>query len=81
MHIVTNALIESVKTQRGAWTRRQLELLGVAWPPKKGWRHRSIGKVLTDEALAEMQAISAMSAAQESFDLSVMMGERIDENG
>ncbi len=27
----------SIRTARGAWTKRQLENLGVAWPPRKGW--------------------------------------------
>lgn len=30
--------IQSVRNQKGGYTRRRLEKLGVPWPPPKGWR-------------------------------------------
>lgn len=35
-------IIDSFKTDKGAWTKLALAELGVAWPPKKGWRTRLI---------------------------------------
>jgi hypothetical protein len=32
--------VMAIRTRRGAWTRKQLEALGVAWPPVKGWLKR-----------------------------------------
>jgi hypothetical protein len=37
---VTRAHVMAIRTRRGAWTRKQLEALGVAWPPVKGWLKR-----------------------------------------
>lgn len=40
--------IESVRTQKGGYTRKQLEEWGVEWPPKKGWKReleKKIGSV------------------------------------
>lgn len=30
--------LESVRRQKGGYTRKRLEKLGVPWPPPKGWR-------------------------------------------
>ena len=32
------------RTPRGAWNQDQLELLGVPWPPKGGWKGRLIAR-------------------------------------
>lgn len=38
MPVITLDIIEKGKTKNGAWTKRQLEILGVQWPPIKGWK-------------------------------------------
>jgi hypothetical protein len=30
--------VQAAMTPRGGWTRAQLAVWGVAWPPPKGWR-------------------------------------------
>ncbi len=50
--IVTKAYIEKNKTVKGSWTRKQIEALGIEWPPRKGWKKRIIGHVLTDQKAA-----------------------------
>ncbi len=37
---VTKEQIEAARTPAGGWTRKQLELWGVKWPPHKGWKTR-----------------------------------------
>jgi len=37
--------IEAAKTEKGGWTRAQLALWGVPWPPPKGWKERLISGV------------------------------------
>lgn len=32
--------IEALKTERGGWTKKALESLGVSWPPQKGWKKK-----------------------------------------
>lgn len=39
----SESLIESLKTPKGGWTKASLALLGVPWPPPKGWKKRLIG--------------------------------------
>lgn len=40
MATVDKELIEAGKTERGSWRREQLAILGVSWPPRKGWKAR-----------------------------------------
>src|SRR4051794_40716374 len=49
---VTEALIAAARSPRGGWTRESLALLGVPWPPPKGWR-RSAGSRKIPRADAE----------------------------
>ncbi|WP_395454818.1 hypothetical protein ACHMW5_13825 [Azospirillum melinis] len=44
---VTDRLVEQAKTPAGSWTRAQLAIVGVTWPPKQGWRKRIEGKKIT----------------------------------
>ena len=44
---ITLALIEQGKSERGGWTRAQVELLGGTWPLKDGWQHRLVGREIT----------------------------------
>ena len=48
MMIVTEEFLEKYKTPNGAWNAKQLALLGISWPPKKGWKRRSIGKCISE---------------------------------
>ena len=41
---VTDELIEAGKSERGGWTKAQLAILGVAWPPESGWKRKAIGE-------------------------------------
>lgn len=34
--------IEAGKSAKGGWTRKQLALWGIAWPPAKGWKEHLI---------------------------------------
>ena len=41
--IVTEELIERLRTPAFSWTRKSLAYLGVEYPPRKGWKSRIIG--------------------------------------
>ena len=41
---ITNALIDAVATGHCGWSRKQLEILGVPWPAKSGWRQRLVAE-------------------------------------
>ncbi len=34
---LTREEVLDLRTNKGAWTRKTLEMLGVSWPPPKGW--------------------------------------------
>jgi len=38
--------IDSIKSQRGGWTKQSLSALGIPWPPPKGWRKNLIRESL-----------------------------------
>lgn len=55
---ITSSFIDKNKTKNGGWTKRQLEILGVSWPPQKGWKSKTLGLILTDFEVKEFQNIS-----------------------
>lgn len=50
---VTAEFIEQGKSQRGGWSKRQLAILGVQWPPQPGWKQRAIGREITQAEAEE----------------------------
>lgn len=59
---LTDRLIEGGKTRRGGFTRAQLAVLGVSWPPKAGWKQRLIGTSIDDATLERFYAASGVLA-------------------
>lgn len=54
---ISDHLIKSGQSAKGGWTRKQLQLLGVEWPPKQGWRRRVIGREIDKSAAEEFLAL------------------------
>lgn len=48
MPLVTEELLALGRSAAGGWTKAQLALLGVPWPPVTGWKSKVIGSVLTE---------------------------------
>ncbi len=44
---VSDELIRAGESGNGGWSKKQLALLGIAWPPQKGWRRAVNGLKLT----------------------------------
>jgi hypothetical protein len=44
---VTEDFLLAARSARGGWTSEQLRILGVDWPPVKGWKRLAIGRTLT----------------------------------
>ncbi len=55
---ITEALIISGRSSGGGWTRAQLEIIGVPWPPSHGWIHRALGRSIPKEQAAEFVALT-----------------------
>ncbi len=47
--------IESARTKNGGWTKETLQSLGVAWPPKKGWKKELIEKELREQIARDIE--------------------------
>jgi len=45
--IVSRKFIMAFRTDKGSWTRPQIEALGIDWPPVKGWIDRVCGKEIS----------------------------------
>lgn len=62
MPLVTKELIEKAKTDKGGWKASQLKVIGVQWPPQKGWKEKVIKEmiVLNDNQLKEFLNIEGV---------------------
>jgi len=60
MPLVTLDIIERAKSEKGGYTKKQLEIIGVEWPPHKGWKrefkHKQI--IISQEQLKEFLNIN-----------------------
>jgi hypothetical protein len=52
---VTREWIFAWRTPRGAWTRAQLAVLGLPWPPRQGWVRRVHGLTLSASQRADFE--------------------------
>ena len=46
---ITAELLERGKSDRGGWTREQLHIVGVDWPPRPGWQSKVVGKQISGD--------------------------------
>lgn len=54
--LLTDALIANIATAQCGWSKKQLQLLGVDWPPPSGWRQRLVaeGRILSAEQVTAL---------------------------
>lgn len=57
---INKDFIEQYMTKNGGWTKKQLELIGVSWPPIKGWK-TSLDVEISQESANEFKNISKSS--------------------
>ncbi|GLK95834.1 hypothetical protein GCM10008164_35740 [Achromobacter xylosoxidans] len=46
---VTNDWLLQWQTPNGGYNKKQLMLLGVPWPPKRGWKHDMLDREISEE--------------------------------
>jgi hypothetical protein len=44
---LTLVMLDQLKTPKGGYDRQTLEMLGIGWPPKSGWRKRLLGTLIS----------------------------------
>lgn len=49
MITLTEEMIRVGESSRGGYNKKQLAILGIDWPPTKGWKSSMIGKSITEE--------------------------------
>lgn len=54
---ITEDLLLAGRATAGGWKKAQLALIGVAWPPPKGWKATVIGTDISDEDAARFLAL------------------------
>ncbi|MNY75157.1 hypothetical protein D3C86_2143590 [compost metagenome] len=55
---VTNDWLLRWQTPSAGYNKRQLTLLGVPWPPKRGWKHDVLDTEISDEIARAFEAAS-----------------------
>lgn len=53
---ITAEEIESKKTAKGGWTKKQLAEWGISWPPVKGWKTALINGTHVPEIIKVVKA-------------------------
>ena len=76
---ITRDYIESNKTARGAWTKVQIEALGIEWPPTGGWIDRLIGEVISPEQARRFEQGKGIRSSANK-DVYWDVGEKIIKN-
>lgn len=47
--IVTKDWIKKYRSKNGGYTKKQLNAVGIEWPPRKGWINEVVGKEIADD--------------------------------
>jgi hypothetical protein len=48
---LTKADLNKLRTKRGGYTRKQIELLGFPWPPIRGWHQAATKREYSPEVI------------------------------
>jgi hypothetical protein len=64
---LTHEHINSAKTLKGGWTKAQLEVIGIAWPPANGWQHSVIGKEISDADYQRFRELASVRAKPNKY--------------
>ncbi|MDG1752587.1 MAG: hypothetical protein P8I03_13140 [Thalassotalea sp.] len=74
---LSKELIEMGRTGNGGYTKKQLKVLGVDWPPAKGWLKAMIGTEIEQEKYDKFVAFSTINRAKASLtDESLVVSKR-----
>lgn len=56
--IITDEWLNKNKTPSGGYNKKQFDILGIQYPPQKGWKEKIIGKYLSEEEVKKIENIS-----------------------
>lgn len=64
--MTTREMLELGRSDNGGYTAAQLELIGVAWPPYKGWAKDASRKTFQSDAMNEFVKLRNTTAKSDS---------------
>ena len=62
---ITDEWLKKNKTKNGGYTKLQLNLIGIPWPPIHGWKKLVIGKEISLEKKKAFEFVSRMTKSGE----------------
>jgi len=84
---VTAKYLHDNRTPKGSWTRSQFEVLGIEWPPAKGWKEKVIGLTISPEqqSIFEKKSNAKQVVGKKTINWAIKMlksaGYKITKNG
>lgn len=76
---ITKEWLQMNSTLRGGYNIKQLECLGLSYPPKKGWQSRLIGKKISERSKAMFEYYSLHGNKKIHRDGSLVMLQKIKD--
>ncbi|MNY34284.1 hypothetical protein D3C86_1686120 [compost metagenome] len=61
---VTDDWLLRWQTANGGYNKKQLTLLGVPWPPQRGWKHDVLETEIPDDVALAFERASGRAVAQ-----------------
>lgn len=66
---LTKKQILECRSPAGGWTKKQLAILGIEWPPEKGWMWRAVAKDITAEEYQTFKRSCRQYGSKSQMDL------------
>lgn len=76
---ITRELLEQGQSKAGGWSREQLRLLGVNWPPKRGWPAKIVGSEITDAEAARFLELNGAHLKSAKIDHARKIHDQMDQ--
>ncbi len=57
MVVISQTLLDAGRSDRGSWSKRQLQLLGVPYPLQSGWKQRILGQTVSEQTARDFIAL------------------------
>ncbi len=71
--LVTNDFINRGRNGPGGWKREQLAIIGVPWPPTKGWKKQAIGRKISEKDAERFLQLNGAEAQELTRYLSYLL--------
>lgn len=64
MFKVTREWLLDNATPKGGWTRYQLQLVGIEWPPVHGWMAKAADRLISDESKKAFETLGRIGEVE-----------------